>query len=359
MVNFLEKSWFAISICSQNWLSNNLDKNVVQLSCEICEIEDTKPDDLIVICDICRVPVHQQCYGIPLIPQGRWLCRTCSTCSSCSGCAACPWRRGPLKKTTDPAKPWCHLICADFLKTEVRFLSSVFREPIDLSNIPRERWRLRCHICREISGAPVQCSVKSCFLAMHPLCARFASCSIDRNTFSIKCCLHSELKFIPRPNIHDFDNYGKKTLRSINLYRYPIVPEVIFTSIITLQLSRMLPSQIKLDVSRKICRYWSLKRKRNLGSSFVNEFNEEALRLSNPKSSIHMLREKKNLLCTLKLLEKLCLDIREREIKKRQSVRHTSNCFLLIWAPLRNFISFTFHEFLFTYPMFTLFGHNF
>ena len=42
----------------------------------------------------CRVAAHQQCYGVPSLPTGKWLCDGCSAGISpaASACALCPCR---------------------------------------------------------------------------------------------------------------------------------------------------------------------------------------------------------------------------------------------------------------------------
>lgn len=47
-------------------------------------------------------------------------------------------------------------------------------EPIDgLASVPPARWALRCCLCRQPHGAPIQCAGNAkCARAFHPLCAR-------------------------------------------------------------------------------------------------------------------------------------------------------------------------------------------
>lgn len=45
--------------------------------CAICSKPDSDPGNEIVFCDKCDVAVHQECYGLPEIPEGDWICRDC------------------------------------------------------------------------------------------------------------------------------------------------------------------------------------------------------------------------------------------------------------------------------------------
>ncbi|KAL2023434.1 hypothetical protein VTK56DRAFT_2791 [Thermocarpiscus australiensis] len=46
--------------------------------CAICSKPDSEPPNEIVFCDNCDMAVHQECYGLPEIPEGDWICRNCS-----------------------------------------------------------------------------------------------------------------------------------------------------------------------------------------------------------------------------------------------------------------------------------------
>ena len=45
--------------------------------CAVCADGFSAPPNVILFCDRCDVPVHQQCYNIVEIPQHEWLCWPC------------------------------------------------------------------------------------------------------------------------------------------------------------------------------------------------------------------------------------------------------------------------------------------
>ncbi|KAL4967653.1 putative PHD finger domain protein [Aspergillus stella-maris] len=141
--------------------------------CAICDDGDCENANAIVFCDGCDLAVHQECYGVPFIPEGQWLCRKCQLIGRGSpNCIFCPNTEGAFKQTT--TSKWSHLLCAIWIP-EVSIGNPSLMEPItDIEKVPRSRWKLNCYICRQRMGASIQCSNKNCFVAFHVTCARRA-----------------------------------------------------------------------------------------------------------------------------------------------------------------------------------------
>nr|XP_020449120.1 bromodomain-containing protein 1-like isoform X1 [Monopterus albus] len=169
MDRFEKESYLATQ--GQSDLQLLVDEDAV---CCICMDGDGADSNVILFCDSCNIAVHQECYGVPYIPEGQWLCRHCLQCPSRPAeCVFCPNRGGALKKTDDDR--WGHVACALWVP-EVGFSDTIFIEPIDgICNIPPARWKLTCYLCKEKGvGACIQCDKINCYTAFHVSCAQKA-----------------------------------------------------------------------------------------------------------------------------------------------------------------------------------------
>ncbi|KAI0640714.1 hypothetical protein C8Q79DRAFT_921056 [Trametes meyenii] len=290
----LEKEWFD--------LSKNIPKSDMALpsedsTCAICDDSEGENTNAIVFCDGCNLAVHQDCYGVPYIPEGQWLCRKCTVSpENPVSCILCPNEGGAFKQTV--SGDWVHLLCAIWVP-ETAVANEVFMEPITgVEKISKQRWRLRCSVCDVREGACIQCSKASCFIAFHATCARKekllmpmkASQGSEAPTLACYCEKH-----LPREQYEvraaalralqtdvsdtEGDQLNAKSNKAARAYAKtykpgpPLVPRIIVTRIS--QYIQRIPIRHKLEFLHLVCKYWSLKREARRGAPLLKRLHLE------------------------------------------------------------------------------------
>jgi hypothetical protein len=163
--------------------------------CDICFEGESVEGNEIVFCDSCNVAVHQQCYGIPVVPEGQWLCNKCQEKERTGrqvSCVLCPVRHGAMKpihpkccitSNGEPSKKqeFVHLFCSQWIpETFIKAEDTAKMEPVQNVNaISKDRFKLLCSICKQRHGACIQCSHGMCATSFHPLCARAAGLRME------------------------------------------------------------------------------------------------------------------------------------------------------------------------------------
>ena len=374
--NFLEK---VIDMLEKEWFS--LTKDIAKHSeeplshedslCNICGDSEVDNSNAIVFCDGCNLAVHQECYGVPYIPEGQWLCRKCMVAPEKPvSCIFCPHKDGAFKQTT--TNKWAHLLCVLWIP-EVYVSNPVYMEPVEgVDKIPKSRWKLVCSICKQKGGACIQCCKSTCFTAYHVTCARKAGYYMKSKnivsggeqaiTYKSFCLKHepvgsrpslmgtgdgtdSEVDIVKMPvAVAEKNAKRKKKKASIISLNSPVIPHVVLQDII-----RRLDRE-RTDIRKRnkfvidVCKYWSLKRRQRRGAPLLKRLHlepwtansthikqSEEIQIQRVKI-LNFLRED---LETTRTLSDLCL---RRERKKLQSVKNYISLLQLTLSPLTHIL---------------------
>ncbi|KAJ3062881.1 nuA3 HAT complex component nto1, partial [Podochytrium sp. JEL0797] len=155
-------------------------------NCAICDDGECENSNAIVFCDGCNLAVHQDCYGVPFIPEGQWLCRRCMVSPDRPvSCCLCPNENGALKQTN--SNKWAHVVCAQWIP-EASFANATYMEPIDSKSVPASRYKLTCYLCGKRKGACIQCVNKHCYASYHATCARKCKLFMKVGEDMKSCC---------------------------------------------------------------------------------------------------------------------------------------------------------------------------
>ncbi|OAD52514.1 Peregrin [Eufriesea mexicana] len=326
--------------------------------CCICMDGECQNSNAILFCDMCNLAVHQDCYGVPYIPEGQWLCRRClQSPSRAVDCVLCPNRGGAFKQTDRPAT-WAHVVCALWIP-EVRFANTVFLEPIDsIESIPAARWRLTCCVCkRRGSGACIQCHKSNCYAAFHVTCAQQAGLCMRMRTVqpangepmlvqkTAYCEAHMPSDYQPSTNPADARRraIANKKSSSAPVISIPTIPPERIKEIASL--AEGLPKRSQLI--QRLIAYWTLKRQYRNGVPLLRRLQSShpqsrppplGENLSPPPDSElrgELYRQLKYWQCLRQDLERarlLCELVRKREKLKKELFKVKEKC---LWFELR------------------------
>jgi hypothetical protein len=166
--------------------------------CSICGDGEVTPDNQILFCEACDVPVHQICYGIKDVPKGDYYCVACryfkrdkmNVNKNPSAtrvpspvlpirCELCPVKQGAYIRTESPKNApekiptkWVHMACAKW--QGLNFVEKSNPECVeDVSSLKIYFRRLdyACDICQGKRGAYHECYYEGCNKWMHMSCA--------------------------------------------------------------------------------------------------------------------------------------------------------------------------------------------
>ena len=153
--------------------------------CEICMEDDYEEDDQIVSCNMCKVTVHVQCYGISqdMDKWDKWVCLSCLESNKPRGCALCPLTSGVLKPTVNKTvaqeffntqtedRIWVHVFCA--LHADKNCIKDKAKiENIDLDCIEKKKTCGTCGVCGQTKGAFVKYNGARCKTQFHAECGK-------------------------------------------------------------------------------------------------------------------------------------------------------------------------------------------
>ncbi|KAJ8388283.1 hypothetical protein AAFF_G00135440 [Aldrovandia affinis] len=299
---------------TEEGLGIEYDEDVV---CDVCQSPHGEDGNEMVFCDKCNICVHQACYGILKVPEGSWLCRICAL-GVLPKCLLCPKNGGAMKPTRSGTK-WVHVSCALWIP-EVSIGNPEKMEPImNVSHIPSNRWTLLCCLCKEKTGACIQCSAKNCRTAFHVTCALHRN--LEMNTILTEADEVKFKSFCPKHSVREAElGVGQQEAQMLSQRKLKLqqLDDEFFKLVTVGEVSRQLglPEE-SVDF---LFQYWKLKRKANFNRPLVTPRRDEEDDLAK--------REQDVLLRRLKLFTHLRQDLeRVRNltymVTRREKIKRT------------------------------------
>lgn len=359
LIDRLEKeSYFQ---AASNGQAVSIDEDAI---CCICMDGECQNTNVILFCDMCNLAVHQDCYGVPYIPEGQWLCRRClQSPSKPVECKLCPNSGGAFKQTD--TSEWAHVVCSLWIP-EVRFANTVFLEPIDsIDCIPQARWRLVCYICKQKTGACIQCNKNYCYSAFHVTCAQYAGLCMRMDTVKSNdpnhqmmvqkmafCDQHTPSNFgaekspIENEKAREECRNKMRQARKLLAKKRSSAPIILIPTIPAervQEISNLVTMQKKSQFIQRLVAYWTLKRQfrngvpllRRLQTAQAGANSRNGLEGSFDASELYkQLKYWQHLRQDLERARLLCELVRKREKLKSQLIKTTEECVFSMLNPL-------------------------
>lgn len=361
-----EQGWSAVSVDTLELLMDRLEKESyfqaaangqsgVEVDddavCSICVDGECQNTNVILFCDMCNLAVHQDCYGVPYIPEGQWLCRRClQSPSRPVDCVLCPNTGGAFKQTDH--NQWAHVVCALWIP-EVRFANTVFLEPIDsIETIPAARWRLTCYICKQKGvGACIQCQRSSCYAAFHVTCAQQAGLHMRMDTVkdhsnavhpiivqkTAYCDAHCPSNTLTDPATNDSEELRKKSRIKMKLARETLAKKRTSVPLILIptippdrlqEITSLVTVPKKTAFIQRLIAYWTLKRQYRNGVPLLRRLQSQSSQgargIEGSPNAKELYQQLKYWQCLRQDLERarlLCELVRKREKLKVAYIR--------------------------------------
>uniref|UniRef100_A0A182IWZ3 Peregrin n=1 Tax=Anopheles atroparvus TaxID=41427 RepID=A0A182IWZ3_ANOAO len=343
--------------------------------CCICMDGECQNTNVILFCDMCNLAVHQDCYGVPYIPEGQWLCRRClQSPSRAVDCVLCPNTGGAFKQTDN--NQWAHVVCALWIP-EVRFANTVFLEPIDsIEMIPHARWRLTCYICKQKGiGACIQCNKNYCYAAFHVTCAQQAGLCMrmdtvkgtDTNPVVVQktayCDAHTPLNALqttpgnspdggPPTDVREVTREKMKKARKLLALKRTSAPVILIPTIPQNrieEISSLVNIPKKQQFIQRLIAYWTLKRQYRNGVPLLRRLQSQGQAQGNMPGSRdrsdgsldaqELYQQLKYWQCLRQDLERarlLCELVRKREKIKLILIKTSEQCVMAQLNPIES-----------------------
>ncbi|KAK2467687.1 hypothetical protein APHAL10511_000281 [Amanita phalloides] len=361
----LEKEWFDLT---KNIPKTDFAMPSEDSTCAVCDDSEGENSNAIVFCDGCNLAVHQDCYGVPYIPEGQWLCRKCTVSPEIPVfCILCPNEGGAFKQTV--TGDWVHLLCAIWVP-ETRVANEVFMEPITgIDKISKQRWKLKCSLCEIKEGACIQCAKASCFTAFHTTCARKEKLLMPMKsaqgsepvTLACYCEKHlpkeqqdSRVVALERERIVEEEEKNITMLsKSARAYAKtykpgpPVVPSLIIKRILNYIAKVQLRK--RQEFVQTMARYWSLKREARRGAPLLKRLHLEPWTANGGSTQSDEDKEiKLELLLRLRedmeKVHEMTILTRRRELRKQAQATIIRDTLLSVFAPFEYLVRDAFNR---------------